>query len=279
MFSATCAVLRNIINDRSKLNQRAEADGVYDSITSFEFVFILHLMRDIMEITDDLCQALQIPDISCPYKGGRGRSHSERDQLTMEHHFRVDIFMVTVDSQLQELNNRFKKDVMELFVLSSALDPRDRYRSFKIEDIFKLANKFYPMDFSEQEKLHLKYQLENYKLDISILPEFQKLSTISELCQLLAKTKKLTSYPLIDRLIRLVLTLPVSTATSERAFSAMKLIKSKLHNRIEDGFLASYLITYIEKDIDRGFDVDSIIHAFDIMKERRVQLKMPNFSI
>ncbi|XP_028082672.1 uncharacterized protein LOC114283994 [Camellia sinensis] len=279
MFSATCAVLRNIINDRSKLNQRDEADGVYDSITSFEFVFILHLMRDIMEITDDLCQALQIPNMSCPYKGGRGRSHSERDQLTMEHHFRVDIFMVIVDSQLQELNNRFKEDVMELLVLSSASDPRDGYRSFKIEDICKLANKFYPMDFFEQEKLHLKYQLENYKLDISILPEFQKLSTISELCQLLAKTKKLTSYPLIDRLIRLVLTLPVSTATSKRAFSAIKLIKSKLRNRIEDGFLASYLITYIEKDIDRGFDVDSIIHAFDIMKERRVQLKMPNFSI
>ncbi|XP_028062425.1 uncharacterized protein LOC114265791 [Camellia sinensis] len=197
----------------------------------------------------------------------------------MEHHFRVDIFMVTVDTQLQELNNRFEEDVMELLVLSSTLDPRDGYRSFKIEDICKLANKFYPMDFSEQEKLHLKYQLESYKLDISILPEFQKLSTISELCQLLAKTEKLASYPLIDRLIRLVFTLPVSTATSERAFSVMKLIKSKLRNRIEDGFLASYLITYIEKDIDRGFDVDSIIHAFDIMKERRVQLKMPNFSI
>ncbi|XP_028105826.1 zinc finger MYM-type protein 1-like, partial [Camellia sinensis] len=323
MFSATCAVLRNIINDGSKLNQRAEADGVYDSITSFEFVFILHLMRDIMEITDDLCQALQsksqdilnamhlvsttkiliqkfredgwvpllekiklfsndhgiqIPDMSCPYKGGRGRSRSERDQLTMEHHFRVDIFMVIVDSQLQELNNRFKEDVMELLVLSSALDPRDGYRSFNIEDICKLVDKFYPMDFSEQEKLHLKYQLENYKLDISILPEFQKLSTISELCQMLAKTKKSTSYPLINRLIRLVLTLPVSTATSERAFSAMKLVKSKLRNRMEDGFLASYLITYIEKDIARGFDVDSIIDAFDIMKERRAQLKMPNFS-
>ncbi|XP_028057568.1 uncharacterized protein LOC114261503 [Camellia sinensis] len=312
MFSATCAVLRNIINDGSKSNQRAKADGVYDSIISFEFVFILHLMRDIMEITDDLCQALQsksqdilnamhlvsttkiliqkfredrwvpllekiklfsndhgiqIPDISCPYKRGRGRSHSERDQLTMEHHFRVDIFMVTVDSQLQELNNRFKEDVMELLVLSSALDPRDGYRSFNIEDICKLANKFYPMDFSEQEKLHLKYQLENYKLDISILPEFQKLSTISELCQMLAKTKKSTSYPLIDKLIRLVLTLPVSTAALECAFSAMKLVKSKLRNRIEDGFLASYLITYIEKDIARGFDVDSIIDAFDIMKE------------
>ena len=49
-------------------------------------------------------------------------------------------------------------------------------------------------------------------------------------------------------------------------------------NRIEDDFLTSYLITYIKKDIARGFDVDSIIHAFDIMKERRAQLKIPNFS-
>ncbi|XP_028082821.1 uncharacterized protein LOC114284129 [Camellia sinensis] len=217
MFSATCAVLRNIINDESKLNQRAEANGVYDSITSFGFVFNLHLRRDIMEITDDFCQALQsksqdilnamhlvsttkilikkfreygwvpllekiklfssdygiqIPDMNCPYKGGRGRSRSERDQLTVEHHFQVDIFMVTVDSQLQELNNRFKEDVMELLVLNSVLDPRNGYRSFKIEDICNLANKFYPMDFTELEKLHLKYQLKNYKLDISILPEF-----------------------------------------------------------------------------------------------------------
>ncbi|XP_028085419.1 uncharacterized protein LOC114286451 [Camellia sinensis] len=142
------------------------------------------------------------------------------------------------DSQLQELNNWFKGDVIELLVLSSALDLWDGYRSFKIEDICNLANKFYPMDFSVQEKLHLKYQLENYKLDISILPEFQKLSTISKLCQMLAKTK------------------------------ILKLVKSKLCNRMEDGFLASYLITYIEKDIARRFVVDSIIHAFDIMKER-----------
>ena len=60
LFSATCTVLKDIINDRdSTPNQRSESDGAYDAITSFEFVFILHLMRDILEITDDLCQALQ----------------------------------------------------------------------------------------------------------------------------------------------------------------------------------------------------------------------------
>ena len=94
----------------------------------------------------------------------------------------------------------------------------------------------------------------------------------------MAKTGKSLSYPLIDRLIRLVLTLPVSTATTERAFSAMKLVKTKLRNRMEDDFLASYLITYIEKEIASSFGIDSIIDAFNDMKERRVQLQMPKFS-
>ena len=34
-------------------------NATYDEITSFEFVFILHLIIDIMKITYDLCQALQ----------------------------------------------------------------------------------------------------------------------------------------------------------------------------------------------------------------------------
>ena len=48
-----------IINDGATSKQWAQLDGVYDAVTSFEFVLILHIMREIMEITDDLCQALQ----------------------------------------------------------------------------------------------------------------------------------------------------------------------------------------------------------------------------
>ena len=59
MFSSTCAVLINIIVDGTTHSQRAEADFAYEALTSFEFVFILHMMKEIMEITDLLCQALQ----------------------------------------------------------------------------------------------------------------------------------------------------------------------------------------------------------------------------
>ena len=53
--------------------------------------------------------------------------------------------------------------------------------------------------------------------------------------------KEKNIYPLVDRLIRFILTLPVSTAITERAFSAMKIVKISLRNRIENDFLANYL--------------------------------------
>jgi len=75
------------------------------------------------------------------------------------------------------------------------------------------------------------------------------MSSITYLCQGLVKTEKLKIYQLIDMLIRLILTLPVLTATTERTFSAMKIVKTRLRNRIEDDFLANYLIVYIEKKL------------------------------
>jgi len=99
------------------------------------------------------------------------------------------------------------------------------------------------------------------------------MSSIADLCQGLVETEKSTIYPLVDRLIRLILTLPVSTATTERVFSAIKIIKIILHNRMEDDFLVNYLIVYIEKEIAERFTIDMIINYFYFIKERRAQLK------
>ncbi|XP_024976365.1 zinc finger MYM-type protein 1-like [Cynara cardunculus var. scolymus] len=41
---------------------KGDADLAYEAMTTFEFIFILHLEREIMEITDILCQALQRKD-------------------------------------------------------------------------------------------------------------------------------------------------------------------------------------------------------------------------
>uniref|UniRef100_A0ACD5UTD2 Uncharacterized protein n=1 Tax=Avena sativa TaxID=4498 RepID=A0ACD5UTD2_AVESA len=171
--------------------------------------------------------------------------------------------MVVVDQQLQELNCRFNKQVTELLIMCTSLDPKNSFSSFDIDIVCSLASKFYPADFEEQEIENLRCQLRHYAHDIPTNPKFQNLTTVSELCQQLAATGKNDDYHLIDRLIRLVLTLPVSTATTERAFSAMELVKTRLQNRMEDGFLRDCLVIYIEKEITIGISTDAIIDEFD----------------
>ena len=61
----------------------------------------------------------------------------------------------------------------------------------------------------------LKHQLQHYELDVTKYPDFQNMGIISELCRGLEITGKSKFYRLIDRLIRLVLTLPISTETTE----------------------------------------------------------------
>jgi hypothetical protein len=171
---------------------------------------------------------------------------------------------------LQELNSRFNENVVELVVLSSALDPREINNVFRIDDICKLVDNYYPQDFEDHEKTRLKRQLQHFENDVIRLPEFKSLLTISDMAQWMVKTRRSVTYQLVYRLVVLVLTLPVSTATAERAFSAMKIVKTTLRNKMEDDFLTDSLIMYIEKEIAEKFSIDSIIDDFRDMQERRV---------
>ncbi|XP_074559177.1 uncharacterized protein LOC141815131 [Curcuma longa] len=286
MFSASCMVLLKVMDDGLP-SQRADATSVYDEMTTFDFVFILHLMKEIMEITDILCQALQsksqdiinamelvlstknllqqmrdnkwndllakvksfcelrnidIPDFNAPYINRRGRARARQDNFTIEHHYQVDLFYASIDSQLQEINGRFNDDAMELLILSNALNPKNAVESFRIEDICKLVEKFYVQDFTSDEKEQLEIQLKHYEYNIVKGPDYKNLSTIPELCQWLVKTNKSVTYNLVFRVIILVLTLPVSTATTERSFSAMNIVKTRLRSKMEDAFLSDTLM-------------------------------------
>ena len=69
---------------------------------------------------------------------------------------------------------------------------------------------------------------------------------------------------------RFVLTLLVSIAITKRAFSAMKVVKTNLRNKIENDFLTNSLMLYIENDTVSTFSLDSIIDDFEDLKEYQV---------
>ncbi|KAH1055589.1 hypothetical protein J1N35_033654 [Gossypium stocksii] len=113
----------------------------------------------------------------------------------------------------------------------------------------------------------MKIQSKHFQLDAHQSKELQKASTVAKLCQVFVEITKSSIYPLFDRIIRLVLTLPVPTATTERSFSTMKIVKTRLRNKMEDDFLSTYLVEYIEKEIAQEFSTYFIIDEFNLMKK------------
>jgi len=83
------------------------------------------------------------------------------------------------------------------------------------------------------------------------------------------------AFPLVYRLIELALLLPVATASVERAFSAMNIIKTDLRNRMADEWLNDLLLCYIEKEIFRSIDAKEIKNTFQATKNRRIDLPRP----
>jgi hypothetical protein len=124
------------------------------------------------------------------YKNTTCHSSQQQGLVIVYQHYHYDIFNSTIDFQLEELNSRFSDEIVELLVLSSALELNDNFISFKVDDIYKLAKKFYSEDFNEQEMYYLRSQLKYYQIDVIHHKSFQNMSTISELCRGLAETNK-----------------------------------------------------------------------------------------
>lgn len=59
IFGTICSVLETIIKEGSTYSQCGDANVAYKMIISFQFIFILYLMKKIMDIIDILCQVLQ----------------------------------------------------------------------------------------------------------------------------------------------------------------------------------------------------------------------------
>jgi hypothetical protein len=79
----------------------------------------------------------------------------------------------------------------------------------------------------------LDNQLETYIIDMCRSVEFAYLNGISDLSEKLVETKRHFAYQLVYQCLKLAIILVVATTTVERSFFAMKIVKTRLRNRID----------------------------------------------
>jgi len=93
------------------------------------------------------------------------------------------------------------------------------------------------------------------------------------LMQVMEKSTELhTILPWANRLCRLAFTAPVTTASNERTFSKLKLIKHSLRSTMNSDRLNSLMILNCEKDITDKIDIDCIVKKWSLGKQRRIQI-------
>lgn len=169
------------------------------------------------------------------------------------------------------MNNRFSEVSTILLGCIACLDPRNSFSQFSIPELIHLAT-MYPEDFSHTDHMYLESQLRNYIHVMQYDPRFSSIENLSTLALRLVETDFHRIFPLVYRLIELALVLPVATATVERVFSAMKIVKTDLRNRMGDELMNDSLVVYIEKRIFATINNESILRRFQNMKSRRMQL-------
>ncbi|XP_010229985.1 uncharacterized protein LOC100829763 [Brachypodium distachyon] len=190
----------------------------------------------------------------------------QRTGINNEHHYRIDCFFAVLDMLVEELNGRFNTTNSELLCCLYALSPSGHFVHFNDEKLLKLAQ-FYPDDF--KDLTILEHELHLYLDNVTHDTRFASLENIGDMAELMVTTKKHTSYPLVYQLVKLALTLPVATATVERCFSAMKIVKSALRNKISDDFMNHSLICYVEKELLDRISNEVIVKRFHEVKDRR----------
>jgi len=85
------------------------------------------------------------------------------------------------------------------------------------------------------------------------------------------KPSKLTNkdlYPSIYAILSILVTIPSSSATAERSFSAMKRIKNYLRSTMGDDRLSSLALLHVHSEIE--IDVELVIELFASLRNRKL---------
>lgn len=85
------------------------------------------------------------------------------------------------------------------------------------------------------------------------------------------------TFPNIEILLQIYLTMPCTNCSSERSFSALKRIETRLRSCMTQERLDGLSLLTIESDVTSSLNFDSIIETFAVKKARKKSLLFLNF--
>uniref|UniRef100_A0A8C5MVP0 Zinc finger MYM-type protein 1 n=1 Tax=Leptobrachium leishanense TaxID=445787 RepID=A0A8C5MVP0_9ANUR len=190
----------------------------------------------------------------------------QRTQLCKKEDFIQHFVYVVLDNIISELKSRFSRDSLVVMEGIQALNPKaDCFLNFqKLTSMAKFygCNLEYLETELKQALVTLKRKEESEGINVNTVLEF---------------TNFLQPYAVpffeLYRLCKIACVLPVSSASCERSFSALKLIKSYLRTTMTEERLSDLATLAIEFRLANKINMDQVIDRFASMhKNSRINL-------
>lgn len=163
-------------------------------------------------------------------------------------YWRKHMFVPVVDLLIGELQRRFMSD--ESLCLSKAVSA---VFELNYDGLTGLLNTYDKVINIDRHLLKAEMKTFNSTATVTNILNPEHTPVISE---------ELKLYPNLQTVVRLALTLPVSSATCERSFSAMRRVKNYLRSTMQQDRFSALSLLNIESDIARNIDIPQLIEEF-----------------
>jgi len=198
-------------------------------------------------------------------------SVGERPVVNSKTAFRQHVYLPVMDNLLSEFVKRFDSTQCAVMRGIEALGPQSK-RFADFSEIQQFAEAYCADTSDLQHELHqAKRMLERLsisaKIDASVAVPVSLLQFVSYL------SRYGEAFHELYRLGRIAVSLPVSTASCERSFSALRQIKTWVRNSMSDSRLCNVSVLAIERERVHSLSVDAVVDAFAVAhKNRRIAL-------
>ena len=174
----------------------------------------------------------------------------------------TSIFYSILDCLMSEIDNRFSKDSVAIFAGISSLCPGGRtFLSEQLLVDFAIAYSICGHDLKHEIPLVKKL----------LLKESEQPTSLEQFLSFLSPYR--AAFECLYKLLLIAVTLPVTSASCERSFSKMKVVKTFLRNSMSNERLSNIALLSIERARAEDIDLDSFVDEFDSRHEnRRIKL-------
>ncbi|CAF3472113.1 unnamed protein product [Rotaria socialis] len=251
-FGKAHTLISAVINQINELRSEEEFSRLFGQITAF-------CVENNIDLDVKVKQRRQ-RTISTRFKNCSVTSTiGQREEIDNDSKYRDFIFYPVIDSILVEMNDRFSKSNMEILRGISSLSP-DSSTFLEVKELTDLCTM-------------LQCDIVSLSNEAEVLKPMLKQSKSKDIVDLYFEVLPLQqAFPTIIHLLIGAMTIPVSSTTTERTFSKMKLIKTSARNTMSDDRLSDLSLLAIERDF--VVDNEKIIDAFAIQhKNSRILLK------